>query len=82
MAAQRARGVRVEPRVHALDVERVLALRQEPEHLGGLELREADGAVETVLLSPQGSESEDWKRFHDGTVDAGVFPSGERCGSA
>ncbi|WVZ20955.1 hypothetical protein V8G54_008277, partial [Vigna mungo] len=76
--AQRTRGMRVQPRVHALDVERVLAFRQQPENLRRLELRQAHRAVQPFLLSPQRSESENGKRFHYGPVNAGVLSPGER----
>lgn len=76
--AQRTRGMRVQPRVHALDVERVLAFRQQPENLRRLELRQAHRAVQPLLLSPQRSESENGKRFHHGPVNAGVLSPGER----
>ena len=49
VATERARGVRVEPRIHALHVEHVPALGQQPHNLGVLEHRETNDAFGTVL---------------------------------
>jgi len=49
IATERARGMRVEPRVHALHVERMPALGQQPQSLGVLEHGETNGAVDNAL---------------------------------
>ncbi|BAH93346.1 Os06g0167150 [Oryza sativa Japonica Group] len=50
-AAERARGVGEQPRVDAVDVERVAAHRQQPEPVVAGELAQADRAVERLLGS-------------------------------
>lgn len=53
MAANRARLVGLEPEIDALLVEDVAAEGQEPEHALVLELQQAYGAFQAVLLPPE-----------------------------
>jgi hypothetical protein len=72
-AAERAGGVRQQPRVDALEVERVAALGQQPELVVGLELAQAHGAVERVLAAAQHAVVEEHRqRVDEGLVHAGV----------
>ncbi|KAI3408763.1 Glutaredoxin domain-containing protein [Psidium guajava] len=45
LPADRARGVELQPRIHALEVEIVLALRQQPQHVAIPVVRQADRAA-------------------------------------
>lgn len=58
IAAKRAGGMSVEPRVNAFHVEGVLAFWEESKNLGRFEPGQAHGAFKAVFLAPQGSESE------------------------
>lgn len=69
----------LEPVVDAVDVKRMLALRQEPEDLNVLELRQADGALEPGSGAPEGGEPEEGKRLYHRLVDTRE-PPGPREG--
>ncbi|KAB8108702.1 hypothetical protein EE612_044588, partial [Oryza sativa] len=73
-AAERAGGVRQQPRVDAVDVEGVAALGEEPEAVVVGELAEADRAVERVLPAgaDDGAVEENRQRVDEGLVHAGV----------
>lgn len=71
-SAERASGVREEPRVNALDVEGMAAVGEEPEFVFGVKFTEADGAVEWILEADNGSVEEDWQGVDEGLVDASV----------
>lgn len=73
-AAERAGGVRQQPRVDAVDVERVAALGEEAEAVVVRELAEADRAVERILPAgaDHGAVEEHRQRVDEGLVDAGV----------
>ena len=61
-----------EPRVDAVDVEGMAALRKKAELFLGVELAEADGAVEGVFRSGDVLVEEDRQRVDEGLVNAGV----------
>lgn len=79
-AAEGAGGVCVEPRVDALDVERVAALGEETERLRRLEGGEADGAFEPVSGTGQRVETEEREAIHDGSGDTGLTAGGDGKG--
>lgn len=68
--AQRAAGVALEPAIDTVDVERVLALRQQAEDLIAVEFGYADGAFEAVADAAERREAEEGDRLNDGPVDA------------
>ena len=57
--------MRKQPRINAVDVERVAALGKETESVFGLELAETDGAVEGVFNSDDGFVDEDGQRVDE-----------------
>lgn len=58
VTAERASGVRVEPRVNALYVESVFAFRQQPQDFRRFEPRQAHGALQPFLVTAQCTEPE------------------------
>ncbi|XBI61632.1 hypothetical protein VPH35_042398 [Triticum aestivum] len=78
-AAQRARGPRLEPRVDAIRVERVRAVRQQPEVVGVLELRQAHGALQRAtadLVLLDLPVRHDRERRHHRRVQPALSPPG------
>lgn len=67
-SAERARGVREEPRVDAVDVESVAADRKQPELVVLGEFAEADRAVEGLLGALDLSVEEDGEGVDEGLV--------------
>lgn len=70
--AERASGVGEQPCVNAGEVEGVAADRQKPELVVGLELAEADGAVEGLLGAEDLPVEEERQRVDEGLVEAGI----------
>lgn len=62
----------VEPGVDALDVEGVLALGEEAQDLLRLELVQAHGAFEAVLVAAQRREAEHGEGLDDLPIDPGI----------
>jgi hypothetical protein len=81
-AAERAGGVGQQPRVDALEVERVAALGQQPEPVVGRELAQAHGAVERVLglglalPAPAPADDDAAVEEHRERVDGGLVHAG------
>lgn len=71
----------VEPRIDALDMERMFAFWEEAEDLGLVEPGQADRALEPVLVTAERPEAENGQGLDDGAVNARVFTRGGSGGS-
>lgn len=69
--AKRAARVDRQPSSDAVEVEDVLALGLEPEHLRVGEVGEVEGAFEPLLRPFEGGEPQEREIFHHRFVDAG-----------